>query len=175
MPTGISRNLTATFNAVAALAWAAVTAGVTAHFVALVGILSLAVVSLAGRDGWRNSGSGHHAGRFQWRICWFPKQRSSSSSDWFGPLAGGGERTHRISSICPPPAKIGDYLTGAFETVFSLPNDLEFRSSGSLFRSSGAAGASGHQERAADSDQPNFYEFYRECITQNWRRLPAHE
>lgn len=58
---------------------------------------------------------------------------------------------------------VGDWLTGAFETVFSLPDDVKFRKNGTLF---------GHRvlsERyAVKSGNPvltsNLLEFYRECV-----------
>lgn len=60
-------------------------------------------------------------------------------------------------------SKVGDWLTGAFETVFSLPDDVKFRRNGTLF---------GHRvlsERSAvKSGNPvltsNLLEFYRECV-----------
>ena len=60
-------------------------------------------------------------------------------------------------------SKVGDWLTGAFETVFSLPDDVRFRKNGTLF---------GHRvlaERlAVKSGSPvltsNLLEFYRECV-----------
>jgi len=60
-------------------------------------------------------------------------------------------------------SKVGDWLTGAFETVFSLPADVRFRKNGTLF---------GHRvlaERlAVKSGNPiltsNLLEFYRECV-----------
>jgi conjugal transfer mating pair stabilization protein TraG len=60
-------------------------------------------------------------------------------------------------------SKVGDWLTGAFETVFSLPDDVKFRKNGTLF---------GHRvlaERlAVKSGSPvltsNLLEFYRECV-----------
>jgi hypothetical protein len=60
-------------------------------------------------------------------------------------------------------SKVGDWLTGAFETVFSLPDDVKFRRNGTLF---------GHRvlaERlAVKSGSPvltsNLLEFYRECV-----------
>ena len=60
-------------------------------------------------------------------------------------------------------SKVGDWLTGAFETVFSLPDDVKFRRNGTLF---------GHRvlsERlAVKSGNPvltsNLLEFYRECV-----------
>ena len=58
---------------------------------------------------------------------------------------------------------VGDWLTGAFETVFALPDDVQFRKNGTLF---------GHRvlaERlAVKSSNPiltsNLLEFYRECV-----------
>ncbi len=60
-------------------------------------------------------------------------------------------------------SKVGDWMTGAFETVFSLPDDVKFRKNGTLF---------GHRvlsERlAVKSGNPvltsNLLEFYRECV-----------
>jgi hypothetical protein len=60
-------------------------------------------------------------------------------------------------------SKVGDWLTGAFETVFALPDDVKFRKNGTLF---------GHRvlaERLAiKSGSPvltsNLLEFYRECV-----------
>jgi conjugal transfer mating pair stabilization protein TraG len=60
-------------------------------------------------------------------------------------------------------SKVGDWLTGAFETVFSLPDDVRFRKNGTLF---------GHRVLAerfsVKSGNPvltsNLLEFYRECV-----------
>lgn len=38
-----------------------------------------------------------------------------------------------IASLVSTATKIGDYLTTAYETVFSLPEDVQFRKSGTLF------------------------------------------
>jgi conjugal transfer mating pair stabilization protein TraG len=72
-------------------------------------------------------------------------------------------------------SKVGDWLTGAFETVFSLPDDVRFRKNGTLF---------GHRvlaERlAVKSGNPmltsNLLEFYRECVAPGCGdRLHPHE
>ncbi len=60
-------------------------------------------------------------------------------------------------------SKVGDWLTGAFETVFALPDDVKFRKNGTLF---------GHrvlaERQAIKSGNPvitgNLLEFYRECV-----------
>lgn len=60
-------------------------------------------------------------------------------------------------------SKVGDWLTGSFETVFSLPDDVKFRRNGTLF---------GHrvlsERQAIKSGSPvltsNLLEFYRECV-----------
>jgi conjugal transfer mating pair stabilization protein TraG len=60
-------------------------------------------------------------------------------------------------------SKIGDWLTGSFETVFALPDDVRFRKNGTLF---------GHrvlaERQAIKSGNPvitgNLLEFYRECV-----------
>ena len=60
-------------------------------------------------------------------------------------------------------SKIGDWLTGGFETVFALPDDVKFRKNGTLF---------GHrvlaERQAIKSGSPiltsNLLEFYRECV-----------
>jgi conjugal transfer mating pair stabilization protein TraG len=60
-------------------------------------------------------------------------------------------------------SKVGDWLTGAFETVFALPDDVKFRKNGTLF---------GHrvlsERQAIKSGSPvltsNLLEFYRECV-----------
>lgn len=58
---------------------------------------------------------------------------------------------------------VGDYLTRTFETTFSLPNDIQFRTNGTLF---------GHRVQQEilhtkfDSSilSSNLLEFYRECV-----------
>ena len=60
-------------------------------------------------------------------------------------------------------SKVGDWLTGSFETVFALPDDVKFRKNGTLF---------GHrvlsERQAIKSGAPvltsNLLEFYRECV-----------
>jgi len=60
-------------------------------------------------------------------------------------------------------SKVGDWLTGSFETVFALPDDVKFRKNGTLF---------GHrvlsERQAIKSGSPvltsNLLEFYRECV-----------
>jgi hypothetical protein len=156
--------LAATFNAVAALMGSGDYLGLL-RTLALVGILSLALVVLAGK--------GRMEEFWKWVIMLavfngmllVPKtnvivvdRTGSAPSQVVANVPIG------LAAFAHSTSKIGDWLTGAFETVFSLPNDLQFRTSGSLF---------GHrvlQERLAiKSGQPiltsNFYEFYRECIT----------
>lgn len=68
-----------------------------------------------------------------------------------------------LASLAHGTSKIGDWLTTAFETVFSLPDDVQLRKSGTLF---------GHrvmrEKLAAGTVNPillhNLMEFYRECI-----------
>lgn len=156
--------LAATFNAVAALMGSGDYLGLL-RTLALVGILSLALVVLAGK--------GRMEEFWKWVIMLavfngmllVPKtnvivvdRTGSAPSQVIANVPIG------LAAFAHSTSKIGDWLTEAFETVFSLPNDLQFRTSGSLF---------GHrvlQERLAiKSGQPiltsNFYEFYRECIT----------
>lgn len=156
--------LAATFNAVAALMGSGDYRGLL-RTLALVGILSLALVVLAGK--------GRMEEFWKWVIMLavfngmllVPKtnvivvDRTGSA-----PAQVVANVPIGLAAFAHSTSKIGDWLTSAFETVFSLPNDLQFRTSGSLF---------GHrvlQERLAiKSGQPiltsNFYEFYRECIT----------
>ncbi len=68
-----------------------------------------------------------------------------------------------LASLAHGTSKIGDWLTTTFETVFSLPDDVQLRKNGTLF---------GHRimrERlAAGTVNPillhNLMEFYRECV-----------
>lgn len=68
-----------------------------------------------------------------------------------------------LAAITHTTSKIGDWLTTAFETVFALPDDVQFRKSGSLF---------GHrvlQEiNTARTTNPviadNMTAFFRECV-----------
>jgi len=68
-----------------------------------------------------------------------------------------------IASLAGTVSKIGDWLTNSFETVFALPDDVQFRKSGTLF------GARVMQEIiAARSGSPilaaNVNDFFRECV-----------
>lgn len=68
-----------------------------------------------------------------------------------------------IASLISSATKIGDYLTTSFETVFSLPDDVQFRKSGTLF------GARVIQNiLMARSGSPvlsaNMADFIRECV-----------
>ena len=156
--------LTATFNAVAALMGSGDYLGLL-RTLALVGILSLALVVLAGK--------GRMEDFWKWVIMLalfngmllVPKtnvivvDRTGTT-----PAQVVANVPIGLAAFAHSTSKIGDWLTGSFETVFALPGDLQFRTSGTLF---------GHrvlQERLAiKSGQPiltsNFYEFYRECIT----------
>jgi hypothetical protein len=68
-----------------------------------------------------------------------------------------------LAALAHGTSKIGDWLTKTFETVFSLPDDVQLRKNGTLF---------GHRimrERlAAGTVNPillhNLMEFYRECV-----------
>lgn len=68
-----------------------------------------------------------------------------------------------LAALAHGTSKIGDWLTTTFETVFSLPDDVQLRKNGTLF---------GHRimrERlAAGTVNPillhNLMEFYRECV-----------
>lgn len=68
-----------------------------------------------------------------------------------------------IASLVSTSTKIGDYLTTAFETVFSLPEDVQFRKSGTLF---GARVV--RNLLMARSGSPvlsaNMTDFIRECV-----------
>jgi len=68
-----------------------------------------------------------------------------------------------IASLISTATKIGDYLTTAFETVFSLPEDVQFRKSGTLF---GARVI--RNVLMARSGSPvlsaNMTDFIRECV-----------
>ncbi|MDD5296547.1 MAG: conjugal transfer protein TraG N-terminal domain-containing protein [Rhodocyclaceae bacterium] len=68
-----------------------------------------------------------------------------------------------LASTAHTISKIGDWLTTSFETVFALPNDLRFRTNGTLF---------GHRVQAEKLTlkignqivSTNVVEFYRECV-----------
>jgi conjugal transfer mating pair stabilization protein TraG len=68
-----------------------------------------------------------------------------------------------LASTAHTISKIGDWLTTSFEAVFSLPDDLRFRTNGTLF---------GHRVMAEklamrisnSTVSNNFVEFYRECV-----------
>jgi len=68
-----------------------------------------------------------------------------------------------IASVISASTKIGDFLTTAFETVFSLPDDVQFRKSGTLF---GARVL--RSLLMANSGSPvlsaNMTDFIRECV-----------
>lgn len=68
-----------------------------------------------------------------------------------------------IASVISTTTKIGDFLTTAFETVFSLPNEVQFRKSGTLF---GARVV--RNLLMARSGSPvlsaNMTDFIRECV-----------
>lgn len=156
--------LTVTFNAVAALMGSGDYLGLL-RTLALVGLLSLALVVLAGK--------GRLEEFWKWVIMLglfngmllVPKtnvvliDRTGTTAPQVVANVPIG-----LAAFAHSTSKIGDWLTTSFETVFSLPNDLQFRSNGTLF---------GHrvlQERQSiKSGQPiltaNFYEFYRECLT----------
>lgn len=68
-----------------------------------------------------------------------------------------------LASFAHGISKIGDWLTTSFETVFALPDDIQFRKNGTLF---------GHRvlreiQSAKIENQivfNDFIEFYRECV-----------
>lgn len=70
-----------------------------------------------------------------------------------------------LAALAHGTSKIGDWLTRAYETVFSLPNDLQFQKNGLMF---------GHRvltetvkwtpELANGTWMRDFQEFWRECV-----------
>ncbi|HNO75906.1 MAG TPA: conjugal transfer protein TraG N-terminal domain-containing protein [Nitrosomonas mobilis] len=81
-----------------------------------------------------------------------------------------------IAALAGSVSKIGDFLTTSFETVFSLPNDVQFRKSGTLF------GARVVREiLMARSGSPvlsaNMMDFIRECVYPEFVTgyVPPHE
>ena len=81
-----------------------------------------------------------------------------------------------IAALAGTVSKIGDFLTTSFETVFSLPNDVQFRKSGTLF------GARVVREiLVARSGSPvlsaNMMDFIRECVYPEFVTgfVPPHE
>ncbi len=60
-------------------------------------------------------------------------------------------------------SRIGDWLTRSFETVFSLPNDLQYSETGLLFGSH-LVEASTHFEVTDSRTAGNLSEFWRQCV-----------
>lgn len=68
-----------------------------------------------------------------------------------------------LAALAHGTSKIGDWLTTAFETVFSLPNDVQLRKTGTLFGHRVMLERLGTQF-ASPILMRNLDEFYRECV-----------
>ena len=155
--------LATTFNAVAALMGSGNYLGLL-RSLAIVGLLSLALVVLAGK--------GRMEEFWKWVIMLalfngmlFVPKTNVTIVDRTGTTAPQVVANVPIglAAFAHSTSKIGDWLTNAFETVFALPGDLQFRSNGTLFGHRVL-----HERQAIKSGQPvvtaNFFEFYRECV-----------
>lgn len=60
-------------------------------------------------------------------------------------------------------SKVGDYITRAFETVFSLPNEVKYTGNGLLFASS-LVEASTRFEITTPRISANYMEFWKSCV-----------
>lgn len=155
--------LAAVFNAIAAITGSGDFNGLL-RALALVAILSLAIAVLAGR--------GRHDDFWRWVIMLgifhgmllVPKSNVIIvDRTGTAPAQTVANVPIGLASLAHGTSKIGDWLTTAFETVFSLPDDVQLRKSGTLF---------GHrvmrEKLAAGTVNPillhNLMEFYRECI-----------
>jgi len=155
--------LAAVFNAIAAITGSGDFNGLL-RALALVAILSLAIAVLAGR--------GRHDDFWRWVIMLgifhgmllVPKSNVIIvDRTGTAPAQTVANVPIGLASLAHGTSKIGDWLTTAFETVFSLPDDVQLRKTGTLF---------GHrvmrEKLAAGTVNPillhNLMEFYRECI-----------
>ncbi|MCZ2150305.1 MAG: conjugal transfer protein TraG N-terminal domain-containing protein, partial [Bryobacterales bacterium] len=155
--------LAAVFNAIAAITGSGDFNGLL-RALALVAILSLAIAVLAGR--------GRHDDFWRWVIMLgifhgmllVPKSNVVIvDRTGTAPAQTVANVPIGLASLAHGTSKIGDWLTTAFETVFSLPDDVQLRKNGTLF---------GHrimrEKLAAGTVNPillhNLMEFYRECI-----------
>lgn len=155
--------LAAVFNAIAAITGSGDFNGLL-RTLALVAILSLAIGVLAGR--------GRHDDFWRWvfmlaifhGMLLVPKSNVVIvDRTGTAPAQTVANVPIGLASLAHGTSKIGDWLTTAFETVFSLPDDVQLRKSGTLF---------GHrvmrEKLAAGTVNPillhNLMEFYRECI-----------
>jgi conjugal transfer mating pair stabilization protein TraG len=68
-----------------------------------------------------------------------------------------------LAALAHSTSKIGDWLTTAFETVFSLPEDVQLRKTGTLFGHRVMLERLGTQFRSPILVR-NLDEFYRECV-----------
>lgn len=155
--------LAAVFNAIAAITGSGDFNGLL-RTLAMVAILSLAIGVLAGR--------GRHDDFWRWvfmlaifhGMLLVPKSNVVIvDRTGTAPAQTVANVPIGLASLAHGTSKIGDWLTTAFETVFSLPDDVQLRKSGTLF---------GHrvmrEKLAAGTVNPillhNLMEFYRECI-----------
>lgn len=163
------QELAGVFNAIAALTGGGEYRGLL-KTLALVGVLSIAMVTLAGRGKLENM--------WQWffmmvifnGMLLVPKtnvilvDRTGTQ-----PTMAVDNVPLGLASFAHGISKIGDWLTTSYETIFSLPDDLKFQQNGFLF---------GHRVQKElrnlnfNSQAYNdFTNFYREClIPEFWTR-----
>ena len=125
--------LAAVFNAIAAITGSGDFNGLL-RALALVAILSLAIAVLAGR--------GRHDDFWRWVIMLgifhgmllVPKSNVIIvDRTGTAPAQTVANVPIGLASLAHGTSKIGDWLTTAFETVFSLPDDVQLRKTGTLF------------------------------------------
>lgn len=155
--------LAAVFNAIAAITGSGDFNGLL-RTLALVAILSLAIAVLAGRsrmdDFWKWVVM---LGIFHGMLLVPKSNVVIIDRTGTAPAQVVANVPIGLASLAHGTSKIGDWLTTTFETVFSLPDDVQLRKNGTLF---------GHRvmrERlAAGTVNPillhNLMEFYRECV-----------
>lgn len=158
-----SVELASVFNAIAAITGSGDFNGLL-RTLALVAVLSLAVGVLGGR--------GRHEDFWRWvfmlaifhGILLVPKSNVVIvDRTGTAPAQTVANVPIGLASLAHGTSKIGDWLTTAFETAFSLPDDVQLRKNGTLF---------GHrvmrEKLAVGTVNPillhNLMEFYRECI-----------
>ena len=159
------QELQGTFNAIASLTNSANFTGLL-RVLALIAILSLALAVLAGRA--------RHEDFWRWVVM-----VALVNGMMLVPKANvilvdktGTEPNRTVANVpiglavlAHGTSRIGDWLTRAYETVFSLPNDLQFQKRGLMF---------GHRileetqvmstDMASGTWQRDFQEYMRECV-----------
>ena len=151
------------FNAVAALMGGADFLGLM-RTLALVMILSLALVVLAGRGRMENFWQWVFMVAILHGVLFVPKtnvifvDRTGSQ-----PTQVVANVPIGLAALAHTVSKIGDWTTRAFETVFSLPDDIKFQSSGMMF------GQRVQQEMRflkiiSSPLSADFNAWYRECV-----------